>query len=95
MKKKRMIITILVLLVLVGAGFWYQIHQEYTYEWVKVKDSSIGQYRLYVNNSFGRHINGTVRIVYINGKSKRVDVDKEGLLYVKNIVAEVRNPNRR
>jgi hypothetical protein len=95
MKKKKIIVIILGLLVLVVGGFWYQIHQRYSYEWVEVKDSSIGQYRLYVNNSLGMHINGTVRIVYINGKSKRVNVDKEGLLYVKGIVAEVRNPNRR
>ena len=93
MKKKWAIITIILLVIIAIAV--YQSKQKYTYEWVKEKNSAIGKYRLYVNNSFGKHIDGTVRIVYINGKTKRVNVDKNGLLYIKSIVAEVRNPNKR
>ncbi len=83
------------IIMLIVAFIVYFGNQKYSYEWIEVKESSIGQYRLYVNNQFGQHVNGTVRIVYINGKSKRVNVDKTGLLYVKSVVADVRNPNKR
>lgn len=92
--RKKWILFVVILLTII-AILVFQSNQKYSYEWVKEKDSAIGQYRLYVNNSFGKHIDGTVRIVYINGKTKRVNVDKNGLLYVKSIVAEVRNPNKR
>ncbi len=99
MKKKR-IITLFItgcicLMIVISIYFIFNHNQKYSYEWEEVKTSSIGQYRLFVNDVKGRHINGSVRLVYINGKSKRVDVDKKGLLYVKSIVLEVRNPNKR
>ena len=97
MKSKKFIIIGIILIVILSIGsFWLiKTNQKYTYEWVEVKTSSVGQYKLYVNNSWGKHIDGTVRLVFINGKSKKVEVDKEGLLYPKSIVSEVRNPNKR
>ena len=93
MKKKviflGLIVVLVIFLVIINSN------QRYTYEWVKVEDSSIGQYFLYINDSHGKHVDGVARLVYINGKTKRVNVDKDGLLYVKNIVAEVRNPKKR
>lgn len=95
-KKKIIIILILVLVLICGFGcYYFAENQTYTYEWVEVEDSSIGQYRLYINNSFGMHVDGTARLVFINGKSKKVEVDKEGLLYIKSVVADVRNPMKR
>ena len=97
-KKKIMLISFLFLFIVGFVGFgiyYYDKNQTYTYEWVKVEDSSVGQYRLFIKNSFGKPVDGTARLVYINGKTKKVDVDKEGLLYVKDVVAEVRNPRKR
>lgn len=97
-KNKRKIIIIsscvVAFFVIVGVIF-SNINNKYTYEWVKVDNSSVGQYLLYINNYRGKHVDGTARLVYINGKTKRVNIDKDGLLYVKNIVAEVRNPDKR
>ena len=97
MKKVKIILIVLFLVVLIGGGiyYFYDKNQTYTYEWVEVEDSAVGQYKLYVNNSLGMHVDGTVRLVYINGKTKKVEVPKEGLLYVKDVVSEVRNPMKR
>lgn len=96
MKKKGKILIILILVIAGSIGIMYsKTNEKYTYEWVEVEDSAIGQYKLYINNSKGKHIDGTVRLVYINGKTKRVEVDEEGLLYLKEIVKEVRNPKGR
>ena len=94
-KIEKIMILVSVLVVTLIIVVVFKLSNRYSYEWVKVESSSIGQYRLYVNDIRGRHIDGTVRLVYINGKTKRVNVDKEGLLYVKSIVSEVRNPNKR
>ena len=99
MKKKKIVLIIVGLILLIGVGlggmYFLKKKQTYTYEWVEEKDSSIGQYRLYINNSRGKHIDGTARLVFINGKTKKVEIDKEGTLYVKNVVADVRNPMKR
>ena len=97
MKKrvKEIIIASSILIVVIIIALTFRPKEKYTYEWVKVGNSSVGQYLLYINNSKGQHINGTARLVYINGKTKRVDVSEDGLLYVKGIVSEVRNPNKR
>lgn len=97
-KKKIIIICLIMILLIIGTIFgiyYYEKNQTYTYEWIEEKDSSVGQYRLYINDSRGKHIDGTARLVYINGKTKKVNVDKEGLLYVKNVVSDVRNPMKR
>lgn len=97
MKKKVVLILFIFLVIIgiIGGLYVHKSNQKYTYEWVEVEDSSIGQYMLYVNNSRGKHVDGTVRLVYINGETKKVEVDKDGLLYLKSIVLEVRNPQKR
>ena len=96
MKKNKIILIFLVLIIGMGMGIYhYKANETYTYEWVEVEDSAIGQYKLYINNSKGKHVDGTARLVYINGKTKRVEVDEKGLLYIKEIVKEVRNPKGR
>ena len=95
MKKKILIISIIIILVSVISIYKINSKETYTYEWIKEKDSAIGQYRLYINDKKGNHIDGTARLVYVNGKTKRIEIDKKGLLYVKAVVAEVRNPNKR
>ena len=95
--KKKIIIPITIILLTTSLILVTNINkkEEYTYEWIKEKESTIEQYRLYINNQKGEHIDGTARLVFINGKTKRVEIDKEGLLYVKSVVSEVRNPNKR
>lgn len=67
---------------------------EYTYEWIDEPESVIGQSRLYVNNKLGKHVEGKVTITYLNGNSEEISVSKDGILYVKSIIKEVRNPRR-
>ncbi len=95
--KKKIIIPIAIILLTTVLILVTNINQkeEYSYEWIKEKESTIEQYRLYINDKKGKHIDGTARLVFINGKTKRVEIDKEGLLYVKSVVAEVRNPSKR
>lgn len=101
MKKKIAIIlitliTLMTIIVITLVGYkLYQNSDTYTYEWVEVKESTIGQYTLYVNNSIGKHIDGTVRITYLNGESEIVEIPKEGTMYVKDIIVKVSNPKKK
>lgn len=95
MKKKVVIVSIIIILISLIGIYKINSKETYTYEWIKEKDSAIGQYRLYINDKKGNHIDGIARLVYVNGKTKRIEIDKTGLLYVKAVVAEVRNPNKR
>ena len=90
------LITLITIIVITLVGYkLYQNSDTYTYEWVEVKESTIGQYTLYVNNSIGKHIDGTVRITYLNGESETVDIPKEGTMYVKDIIVKVSNPKKK
>lgn len=73
----------------------YTVMSKCTYEWEKIDESLIGQYKLYVKDCFGNHVNGTVHITYINGKSEKVSVDKSGNIYVKKVIKDVKNPRRK
>ena len=95
MKNKIIIISTIILVLLCIIGINLTKEEKYTYQWIEEKDSSIGQYRLYINDSKGNHINGTARIVYVNGKTKRVDISKKVNLYVKSVISEVRNVDKR
>lgn len=97
--KKKLIITLIttisIILVTVIGYKLYQNKETYTYEWVKVEGSVIGQYTLYVNNSLGKHIDGTVRLTYLNGESEIIEIPKEGIMYVKDIIIKVSNPKKK
>lgn len=98
MKKKIAIIliTLITIIALAIVGYnMYQNNDTYTYEWVEVKESTIGQYTLYVINSMGKHVDGTVRVTYLNGASETVEVPKEGTIYVKDIIVKVSNPKKK
>lgn len=95
-KKNIILLTLITIIILTAVGYkLYQNNDKYTYEWIEVKESTIGQYRLYVNNSYGKHIDGKVRITYLNGQSETVDVPKEGTIYVKDIIVKVSNPKKK
>lgn len=99
LKKKNLLVLILVLVAITGVIFGYKTYKSNyeicTYKWVKEEKSSIGQYRLYVNDKKGKHIKGRVMLTYLNGKSKYVDVSEKGNLYVKSVIKKVSNPRRR
>ena len=98
MKNKKVIIVAIIISVIILTFICYKVYKgkdNYSYEWVEVKDSSIGQYMLYVNNSIGNHIDGTIKITYLNGASETIDVPKEGILYVKDTIVNVSNPKKK
>lgn len=98
MKKNLTIILITFITIIILSIVGYKLYQNsdtYTYEWVEVEESTIGQYTLYVNNSTGKHIDGTVRITYLNGESETVEIPKEGTMYVKDIIVKVSNPKKK
>jgi len=61
----------------------------YSYEWVKIESSSVGQYYLYIVSSEGKKVEGLVKVNYTNGKSNEQDVPVGGLTLVKDVVASV------
>lgn len=97
--KKNIFKLIIVIVVVIGLGFGYKTYKKNyeicSYKWSKVKNSSIGQYVLYINDKRGRHVEGRALITYLNGRSKYENISKNGKMYVKNVVKKVSNPKRR
>lgn len=61
----------------------------YSYQWVKIESSSVGQYYLYIVSSEGEKVNGVVKVNYTNGKSNEQNVSTSGLTLVKDTVSSV------
>lgn len=57
----------------------------YSIKWEEVKNSSVGQYMLYIVSSKGEKVSGVVTIT-VAGKSSDVSVTKEGKMYIKSAV---------
>lgn len=96
MKKKYLILfSVLIIIVVVLVITLSNNKSGYSYEWVNEKESIIKQARLYVNDSSGNHIDGIVTITYLNGKSEDVEISKNGTLYVKTVIKEVKNPRKK
>ena len=99
MKKKIIILCSLLVLIaslVIGIVFVTKENNKiYSYEWIKENDSVINQQRLYVNNKNKKHIEGYVRITYINDNSEKIKINKEGKLFVKSIIKDVKIINKR
>jgi hypothetical protein len=97
-KKKKLIAFIIVLvlvLLIVGIILFKDYNKPASYEWIKEENSVINQQRLYINNKNDKHIEGYVRITYLNGTSKKELIPKEGKMYVKSVIKEVKVINKR
>lgn len=62
----------------------------YSVEWVKVVESNIGQYTLYIKDSDGNYVSGKVEITTINDKVSVIDVPIEGVIYIKSAIKDVK-----
>lgn len=62
----------------------------YSIEWVKVAESNIGQYTLYIKASNGNYVSGKVEITTINDKVSVIDVPVEGVMYIKSAIKDVK-----
>ncbi|MBR1385909.1 MAG: hypothetical protein IJ568_03655 [Bacilli bacterium] len=92
--KKKYIIVILFLFLLCGIIAYTIIYNHYSYEWVEEKNSIVGQYRLHLKNGFGKYVDGHIDITYLNDKTETVEITRDGIIYVKNIIKKVENPRR-
>lgn len=59
----------------------------YSIEWVKVDESSIGQYTLYIKNSEGNYVAGKAEITTISGKTEVIDIPVSGKMYIKSAIS--------
>ena len=57
----------------------------YSVKWEEVKNSSVGQYKLYIVSSKGEKVSGVVTIT-VAGKSSDVSITKDGKMYIKSAV---------
>ena len=99
-KKKILIIVIFIISILLISGvFIFKIQESnnipVSYEWVKEKDSVVNQQRLYINNKNKKHIEGYIRVTYLKGNSVKEKIPKEGKVYVRSVVKEVKVINKR
>ena len=97
-KKKKLIAFIIMIIIalLIGGYICFKDYNKpASYEWIKVEGSVINQQRLYINNKNKKHIEGYVRITYLNGTSKKEQIPKEGKIYVKSVIKEVKVINTR
>ena len=99
-KKKILIVIVFIISILLVSGILIFKIQEsnnmpVSYEWVKEKDSIVNQQRLYINNKNKKHIEGYVRITFLDGNSIKEKIPKEGKVYVESVVKEVKVINKR
>ncbi len=65
---------------------------QYSYKWVDVAGSTIGQADLYIiNKNTGSIVSGTVTITYKNGASETVSIPTSGKRFVKSAISSVSN----
>ena len=99
-QKKILIVIVFIISILLVSGILVFKIQEsnnmpVSYEWVNEKDSVINQQRLYINNKNKKHIEGYVRITFLDGNSIKEKIPKEGKVYVESVVKEVKVINKR
>lgn len=97
-KKKKLIAFIIMIIIalLIGGYICFKDYNKpASYEWIKEEGSVINQQRLYINNKNNKHIEGYVRITYLNGTSKKEQIPKTGKIYVKSVIKEVKVINTR
>lgn len=92
--KKKLLISFLILIVFI-LSFLFIRSKSYSYSLVKEEKSVVNQYRLYVTNKNGKHIDGTVDVTYLNGKKQTIEVTKDGKLIIKSVIKKIDNPKRR
>lgn len=63
----------------------------YSYEWIKIEESTIGQYKLYLLNENGNRISGTATITYLNGKSENLSIPLSGKIFIKSTIKSITN----
>ena len=61
----------------------------YTYEIIDTPASSIGQCDIYIRNSDGVRVSGTITIHYTNGKDETVDVTSNGVRRIRSAISSV------
>ena len=92
--KKWYLIPLLILIVLIICFVFFK-SESYSYSLEKEEESVVNQYRLYVNDENGNHIDGKVDITYLNGKKQTIEVSKNGKLIIKSVIKKIDNPKRR
>lgn len=99
LKKKNVVKILILIVIVIGLFFGYKIYKKNyeicSYKWVKEEKSYVGQYRLYVNDKNGKHVDGSVMLTYLNGKVEYVNVSSKGNLYIKKTIKKVSNPRRK
>ncbi len=95
MKKNKKLLIPLILIVFVIVFICIFKTYTYSYSLEKEEKSVVNQYRLYVNNKNGKHIDGKVDITYLNGKKQTIKVNKDGKLIIKSVIKKIDNPKRR
>ena len=63
----------------------------YTYEWVKIEESSAEEYMLYIVSSEGNRVSGTVTITTLSGKIYTDTIPATGKMFIKSAVTSVSN----
>ncbi len=95
MKKNKKILIPLILIAFVIGFICLFRTNTYSYSLEKEEKSVVNQYRLYVNNKNGKHIDGKVDVTYLNGKKQTIKVKKDGTLIIKSVIKKIDNPKRR
>lgn len=94
MKKKKLIIFLFLVIVIIVTVIFIIIgsnqNKAYSYKWEIEKNSVINQQRLYVVNKKGKPTSGYVRVTYLKGNSKKIKIEKEGKIFVKSVVKDVK-----
>lgn len=62
------------------------VKETYSIEWIKIDESSLGEYMLHIKNSKGVHVSGVVTVTTINNKVDDHSITASGKKFIKSAV---------
>lgn len=70
---------------------WTEKVITYSPEWIKITESVIGEYKLYIKNSNGSRVSGTCSVKYTNGTTVTETIGQSGVVKIKDAISSVTN----
>lgn len=93
-KKKQCLLLVPIILILFFTALFINSSQgeDLSIEWVKIEETSVEQYKIYLKNKNGKYVDGKVEITTIAGDTFDEEITEKGSknIYIKTVIKDVR-----
>ena len=91
MKKRIIFLIIIFIVIFITIILLSNKNENCECVWIDENESLIGQSRLFVKDKNGNYVDGKATITYLNGNSEEIKVSKNGELFVRKIIIDVKS----